>query len=103
MCYSLNSKRGPNARIATLIQFDATAKVFAAILTGCNDEESGVTNAKMCMMLAQNFFIENHPDEMDRNVQLDESNRSTRQTRQRRVYVKSKLMDHPIWSKDDFW
>lgn len=104
LCYSLNFKRGPNARIATPIQFDAISRVFAAILTGCIDDENGVSNAKMCMMLAQTFFIESPGDvDSDVNLQLVASTQSAQQTRSRRVYVKNKLTNHPIWSRDDFW
>jgi hypothetical protein len=102
LCYSLNAKRGSNARIPTPLQFDAVSKVFAAILSGCSDDEGGVSSAKMCMMLAQTFYTEK-PEELDSQDAIDVSNQSARKARRRRVYVKSKLADHKIWSKDDFW
>jgi hypothetical protein len=38
--------------------------VFAAILSGCSDDEGGISSAKMCMMLAQTFYTEK-PEEFD--------------------------------------
>jgi hypothetical protein len=86
------------------------------------DEEIGITNAKMCMMLAQTFYFLNDPtksvtdpvQEDDNNAvnnqaddggnENDELNRSvTRSGRQYRIYIKNALTSHPIWSNDDFW
>jgi hypothetical protein len=103
ICYALNSMRGQHAKLASQAQFDAVCNVFSAVLTGCI--KNGVANAKMCMMLAQTFYIEaSDPNELIGST-IDESEASTssRHDRKRRVYIKSKLIGHPIWSKDDFW
>jgi hypothetical protein len=109
LCYALNSRRGTYARIATMKQYDAISKIFSSILTaGLDDEEAGVTNAKMCMMLAQTFYFlddeatlageDNESGPLD-----DELNQSARKVRQMRLYIKNALTNHPIWAKDDFW
>jgi len=103
LCYALNAKR-THAKIATKIHFDALCRLFSEILNGCNGE-GGVSNAKMCMMLSQTFYMEN-PDVVDGDAQhLDDSNRSSpaRQSRKLRIYVKNTLVGHPIWSRDEFW
>jgi hypothetical protein len=94
ICYALNTKRSTDAEILSEVQFNALCEIFNAILTGCNDEieTGGVSNAKMCMMLAQTFYI-------DRPHVMNHAGAS----RDSRVYIKSRLIDHPIWSKDDFW
>lgn len=101
-CYAFNSKRSLYARISSQIQFEALTKVFTALLTGCYNDDSGVANAKLCMMLAQTFYYEK-PEESRISGDLDELNQSASKTRQRRIYLKSSLVDHVIWSKDDFW
>jgi hypothetical protein len=101
ICYFLNSKRSSNAEIKSPIQFDALCRVFAAILTGCNSEEGGVSNAKMCMMLAQTFYIVKKGDDGDGDGNCDGDAQAD--GRSQRVYSKSRLSDHELWSKDDFW
>jgi hypothetical protein len=100
ICYFLNSKRSSNAEIKTPTQFDALCRVFGAILTGCSSEDGGVSNAKMCMMLAQTFYIvrqgsSSGSDEDDGDGQAE--------GRSQRVYAKIRLSDHELWAKDDFW
>ena len=104
LCYALNSKR-THANVATQIQFDAICRLFSVILNGCVGD-SGVSNAKMCMMLSQTFFQEQLAQEDENgDANLDNSCRSSpgRQARNRRIYVKNKLVGHPIWSRDEFW
>jgi hypothetical protein len=101
ICYFLNSKRSSNAEIKSPIQFDALCRVFAAILTGCNSEEGGVSNAKMCMMLAQTFYIVKKGDDGDGDGNCDGDAQAD--GRSQRVYSKSRLSDHELWSRDDFW
>ena len=98
MCYALNSKRSSHTEIPSQIQFDQLCRLFSAILTGCSNEERGVTNAKMCIMLAQTFYIRGEEKSTDDILGSPNS-----AARQRRIYVKSKLRDHPIWSKEEFW
>ena len=118
LCYLLNSKRGTFAQIPTIKQYHAISKIFATVLTnGLDDEEVGISNAKMCMMLAQTFYflndsilsepvqpvadatntddVGNHNDELNQSL--------TRAGRQYRIYIKNALTSHPIWSNDDFW
>jgi hypothetical protein len=107
ICYLLNAKRSAHAEIATPIQFRALCRLFSAILTGCNAEAGGVSNAKMCIMLAQTFYV----NRQGKDDGLDNSEHSTSSgktgeastTREHRIYVKSYLKSHPIWENDDFW
>jgi hypothetical protein len=57
VCYLLNSKRGIYACIPSMKQYNALSQLFTIILTnGVYDNEIGISNAKMCMMLAQTFY-----------------------------------------------
>jgi hypothetical protein len=100
MCYALNAKRGSNAEIKSLIQFDALCRVFNSILTGCCSEEGGVSNAKMCIMLTQTFYFCKEEPTPSTDGPGDDSASSDRGYRD---YVKNYLKDHPLWAKDDFW
>ena len=120
LCYLLNSKRGMYAEIPTMKQYNAVSRIFTSLLTnGLEDEEIGISNAKMCMMLAQTFYFLNDPTKSDTesSVQDDQTNNQTaegenndelnqsltRSGRQYRIYIKNALTAHPIWSNDDFW
>jgi hypothetical protein len=92
MCFALNGKRGTHAEIKTPIQFDAICKVFSAILSGCDCESGGVSNAKMCIMLSQTFYFAEKV-----NGAVDKGERS------KRVYVKNRLIGHPLWLEEEFW
>ena len=92
MCYALNAKRGSHAEINCPIQFDALCKVFSAILSGCDCESGGVSNAKMCIMLSQTFYFS---EKAKGSVDRDE--------RSKRVYVKNRLIGHPLWLEEEFW
>lgn len=96
ICYALNSKRGSNSNVGSTIQFNALCRLFSDILTGCQEE--GVSNAKMCMMLAQTFYMERE----DMSLESSESKQQP-SPRTIRIYVKTKLTGHPIWSRDEFW
>ena len=99
ICYALNAKRSSNTRILTSIQFDGICRVFEALLNGCKTEhDSGVSIAKMCMMLSQTFYLDE--SKQIGNGDTDEEND---ESREKRVYVKSRLHDHPLWQNDSFW
>ena len=106
ICYALNSKRSTHAEIATKVQFDALCRLFQAILTGCNAEGSNVSTAKMCIMLAQTFYLPLPSSEANSqdgdSSELGSGNGDDARGSQR-LYVKSRLKNHPIWSKDSFW
>jgi hypothetical protein len=91
ICYALNAKRSNRAEIWSPIQFDGLCKVFISVLSGCDTEGSGVALAKMCMMLSQTFYMVEGGSEED----ID--------SRSNRVYVKTRLVDHPLWEKDEYW
>jgi hypothetical protein len=104
ICYALNAKR-TSAELTNQVNFDALCNVFAAILSGCDHEAGGVANAKMCMMLSQTFYIVNDsgddsPVEESRNAASPSSSSSARN---KRIYVKSKLIGHSLWEEDEFW
>lgn len=89
ICMLFNSRRS-DSQISTQVQFDALCKVILNILNGC-DCESGaaVSNAKVCMMLSQTFFFSEDAESCD--------------VRSNRIYVKSRLHDHPLWKSEEFW
>ena len=93
MCYALNAKRASHTEIKSPIQFDGLCKVFVAILNGCDCESGGVSNAKMCMMLSQSFYLSEEFNGGEKNE--DE--------RSKRVYIKNRLIGHPLWDHEEFW
>jgi len=101
--YALNSKRSSQAEIASQAQYDSLCKLFSAILTGCNTEEGGVSNAKMCIMLAQTFYMASDNDDASESDHKADNEGGGSPARNRRVYVKNSLRNHPLWEKDDFW
>ena len=80
LCYALNSKRSV-AEVKSHVQFDALCELFSAILKGCEPDAGGVANAKMCMMLAQTFYM----------------------NKQDKIFVRSRLASHEFWTNDEFW
>ncbi|KAL7558610.1 hypothetical protein ACA910_019445 [Epithemia clementina (nom. ined.)] len=114
-CYSLNSKRSGNAELQSEAQFEGLVKVFDAMLSSCANEEDvagGMSNAKMLMMLAQTFYLPKDESSDPTAIKLSRSSSSTgsvasdfesRKGRSRRLYIKSRLTNHKIWSKDEFW
>lgn len=96
ICYALNARRSTHARLSSVVQFDSLCRLFNAILTGCTTEVDvgSVSSAKMCMMLAQTFY-------MEKPATLEEAH--SPQDRKSRIYVKNSLIVHPIWSKDEYW
>ena len=93
MCYALNAKRASHTEIKSPMQFDGLCKVFIAILNGCDCESGGVSNAKMCMMLSQSFYL----SEKFNGGEENEEERS------KRVYIKNRLIGHPLWNHEEFW
>uniref|UniRef100_A0A7S4JJ05 SBF1/SBF2 domain-containing protein n=1 Tax=Odontella aurita TaxID=265563 RepID=A0A7S4JJ05_9STRA len=111
-CYALNTRRSLRTEISGRVRFDALCDVFGALLSGCDREEADVANAKMCMMLAVTFYVADRDKENAKNGGSENeeggdgavATQSEHETgRDRRVYVKSKLLSHPIWSDEDFW
>lgn len=100
ICYALNSKR-TLAEMKCQLQFDALAKVVYSVLTACDQEAGGVANAKMCMMLSQSFFINAAAKEQTETSTNSES--PNRNARDKRIYVKSQLIEHPLWQDEEFW
>jgi hypothetical protein len=96
LCYLINAKRSSNAFVKSKHQFEALCAVFDAILRGCDIEDGGVSNAKMIMMLSQTFYMvnthENEPPDSDLSLSRDN-----------RIYVKSHLLGHDMWTNDGFW
>ena len=100
ICYAINSKRSAT-RLKRQMQFDGVSRVIYSILNGCDHEAGSVANAKMCMMLSQSFFIvDEENSESESKTENESPNRSARN---KRIYVKSKLAEHPIWADEEFW
>jgi len=93
MCYALNSKRSSSTEIKTPKQFESLCQLFTSILSGCDCETGGVSNAKMCMMLSQSFYLSEKYSSCDN----EGAGRSSR------AYVKNRLIGHPLWDVEEFW
>jgi hypothetical protein len=102
ICYALNSKRSSSAEIPCKIQFDGLCRVFRAILSGCDREAGGVSNTKMCMMLAQTFYMVEQ-DDKDAALSGNPMGSPVRVARSKRIFVKNRIVDHPIWDDEEFW
>jgi hypothetical protein len=101
ICFALNAQRS-NAEIRSKENFDALCQIFWSILSGCDHEAGGVSNAKMCMMLSQTFYIM----DLSESNTFDTAKReipSPQTERDKRIYVKSKLIGHPLWDENEFW
>jgi hypothetical protein len=85
ICYGLNAKRNHEDEIPTMIQFEALCRLFSAVLSGCSPTGSGASLAKTLMNLSQTFFA------------CDAG------TDKKEIYVKSRLINHPLWSNDELW
>lgn len=94
-CYALNNHRGKSTQIFHQDQFDGLCKVLEAILTGCDREAADISNAKMCMMLSQTFYLIKEGDDSSDVVASD--------TRVQKCYPNVKVCNHAIWSDEDFW
>lgn len=108
ICYALNAKRTA-AECHSVAHFTGLFRLFQSILSGCDNESSGVANAKMCMMLSQTFYINDPNVDDDESVASAELNASssllsdTPDRRTKRIYIKSKLTGHDKWKEDEFW
>lgn len=100
ICYALNSKRSSNAEIASKIQFDGLCKLFSAILSGCDREPGGVAIAKMCMMLAQTFYM---IDQEDKDAAASQHSSDSSVARDKRIFIKHRISGHLIWQDEEFW
>jgi hypothetical protein len=87
ICYTMNAKKGSHSKIQSKIQFDGLCQLFSDVLSGCGTDPRGVSNANVLMNLSQHFYI--------REKEKD--------GKRKEVYVKSRLLKHPMWEKDDFW
>lgn len=88
ICYTLNSKRSSHTQIPSSAQFEGLCRIFSALLFGCDcTDSSGVSNAKMLMGLSFVYHLKKPGDEDGES----------------KIYVKSRLLDHPFWGKDEFW
>lgn len=72
------------------IQFDGLCAVLDILLTSCDREAADIASAKMCMMLSQTFYMIEDPE-------------GNCDDREKRLYPKINLINHSIWSDEDFW
>ena len=98
VCYALNNQRGVKTYIESQVQFDGLCTVLDALLTNCDRESADIASAKMCMMLSQTFYQISERDDDD-----GDDNENASNGREKRIYPKTKLVHHPIWSDEDFW
>lgn len=96
VCYALNNQRSINTMLKGKASFDALGRILWALLDGCGRTNSDIANAKMCMMLAETFY-------MEQDGKCVESPSSPSSPRSQRVFVKRKIMRHQLWSDEDFW
>lgn len=107
VCYALNAKRSKQTEIKGEKQFDGLCQVISALLSACGSSSGDIANSKMCMMLAQTFFMVKCTttlDDAEPRVGCDGNDSFTDSNkRQQRIFVKSKLIGHSLWNDDDFW
>lgn len=114
VCAALNKQRSIQTEMIYDENFDGLCNILKALLSGCDRQTDDIDNAKMCMILAQTFYkIGNHDDNADGddfdddnselNSSLVSSSSERVQARSKRIYVKDKIKDHPIWSDEHFW
>ena len=96
VCHALNNQRSIETRIRRNEVFNTLGYMLRALLDGCSNVNSDVANAKMCMMLSETFYTENVSNT---NIKIP----PTSPSRSGRLYIKSMLIDHKIWSDDGFW
>lgn len=101
--YELNNQRSKKTEVEGRANFDALCSVFNAFLAGCGQESTDVSNMKMLMILSQTFYMVGQVVGVDGNDERDIYLGSTTKERQSRIYVKSSICHHDIWSDDDFW
>jgi len=99
--YELNNQRSIKTKIDERAKFDALCGLFNAFLAGCGRESNDVSNTKMLMILSQTFYTISKV--VDWTDGRDIYQGSTTKERQSRIYVKSSIVHHDIWSDDDFW
>ncbi|VEU43393.1 unnamed protein product [Pseudo-nitzschia multistriata] len=93
MCYAMNAKRCSNPRIPSRAQFDGLCRVFAAVLSGCSTKtDGGLSSAILLMSLSEHFY-----------AREKDSTAAREDTSSKKVFVKSSLVGHPLWEKDEFW
>eukprot|EP00978_Attheya_sp_CCMP212_P008257 scaffold19326_cov39-Attheya_sp.AAC.1 len=97
LCFALNQQRTSNrVQLKTMEHFEGLCRVFDALLCGCDCREpADVANAKMCMMLAQTFYVV--------ETNSNDTERTEDGGRSKRIFVKIRLIGHKLWSDEDFW
>mmetsp|Transcript_57236 Transcript_57236/g.63936 ORF Transcript_57236/g.63936 Transcript_57236/m.63936 type:complete len:942 (-) Transcript_57236:401-3226(-) len=83
ICYAMNAKRSSHAKILSSAQFEGICKVFSAVFSGCGTNDSDLSSAVLMMSLSKHFY--------------------TKDSNQKKIYVKNHLTNHPIWDEDNFW
>ena len=89
ICFALNAKRNHHDEIPTMIQFIGLCRLFSALLGGCETSGSGASLAKMLMKLSQRFYL-------CESVSNDEGE-------PKKTFVKTHLVNHPLWENDELW
>lgn len=86
ICYAMNANRNSNAEIPSLTQFEGLCRVFVSVLSGCATHNgSGISCAILLMGLSEHFYIPGEEESSNK------------------VFVKSRLVGHSLWDKDNFW
>ncbi|KAL7527339.1 LOW QUALITY PROTEIN: hypothetical protein ACHAWF_002140 [Thalassiosira exigua] len=101
--YELNSQRSKKTRLEVGSDFDVLCRMFDSFLTGCGRESVDLSDAKMLMMLSQTFyFVDDKVEDEGGREQMKEG-KGEAHNRESRMYVKSRICHHGIWSDEDFW
>jgi hypothetical protein len=107
VCYALNAKRSKQTEIKGEKQFDGLCQVISALLSACGSSSGDIANSKMCMMLAQTFFMvkcTTTNDDAEPQLGSDCTDSFIDVTRRKqRIFIKTKLIGHSLWNDDDFW
>ena len=99
--YELNNQRSKETQVKDKTNFDALCRMFNSFLSGCGSESVDVNNAKMLMILSQTFYYQDD-DGGTVEVPTNDGSSATKD-RKSRIYVKSQIANHEIWSSDDFF
>jgi len=86
ICYYMNAKRSTHSAIPSPAQFEGLCRVFAAVLAGCGTKKDGeLSSAILLMGLSEHFYVSTGESDADK------------------TFVRSRLVGHPLWEKDQFW
>lgn len=118
--YELNIQRGKLTQVEVETNFRDLCRLFNAFLSfvsGTRREPVDVSNAMMLVILSQTFYFvdpqenDGEGEEAEKGAEDGMSKEegeaaaavTASKDRDSRIYVKSRICHHALWSDDDFW